>query len=156
MSIINRQNWNSTPGRIRLTSGEPVATSLQTSLQAWAPFTKCHRCFSKRPLASSTQTIRNPKKQNPRQAEVLIFWYTRTDSNRRPSVPKTDALIRWATGAYFKISCVEGLEGLEPSTLCLRGRCSNRLSYSPALARHALFYLCLAFFSSLGFTVIRQ
>ena len=28
-----------------------------------------------------------------------LTWYTRGDSNPRPSVPKTDALIHWATGA---------------------------------------------------------
>jgi hypothetical protein len=29
---------------------------------------------------------------------------------------------------------LEGLEGLEPSTRGLRGRCSNQLSYRPAIA----------------------
>lgn len=30
---------------------------------------------------------------------------------------------------------LEGPVGLEPTTLCLKGRCSNRLSYGPAKAK---------------------
>ena len=33
-------------------------------------------------------------------ASLIQVWYTGRDSNPRPSVPKTDALIHWATGAY--------------------------------------------------------
>lgn len=42
---------------------------------------------------------------------LLFSWYTRRDSNSRPLVPKTSALIHWATGAPFVII-----------TLFLRGR----------------------------------
>ena len=39
------------------------------------------------------------KKKLPNRRQFFL-WYTRYDSNVRPSVPKTDALIHWATGAY--------------------------------------------------------
>jgi hypothetical protein len=34
---------------------------------------------------------------------------------------------------------LEGLEGLEPSTRGLRGRCSNQLSYRPVNEKNLLF-----------------
>jgi hypothetical protein len=54
------------------------------------------QCPGERPQRSRSNPILQmsgvPKKK-PQQVG-LFLWYTRTDSNRRPSVPKTDALIR--------------------------------------------------------------
>lgn len=41
-----------------------------------------------------TKKIRNLHLEIMEIAQIFRSWYTRTDSNRRPSVPKTDALIR--------------------------------------------------------------
>lgn len=40
-------------------------------------------------------------------------------------------MLRWTAGSWWREPHLGGAVGLEPTTLCLEGRCSFHLSYAP-------------------------
>jgi hypothetical protein len=58
----------------------------------------------------------------------------RVGVNRLPPVLNIYELknLRLGGDLFLNTNLLEGLEGLEPSTRGLRGRCSNQLSYRPS------------------------
>ena len=53
-------------------------------------------------------------------------WWAQMDSNHRPHAYQACALTNWAMSPFL----VE-INGFEPLTPCLQGRCSSQLSYTP-------------------------
>ena len=56
----------------------------------------------------------------------LFCWWAQMDSNHRPHAYQACALTNWAMSPFL----VE-INGFEPLTPCLQGRCSSQLSYTP-------------------------
>ena len=58
----------------------------------------------------------------------LFCWWAQMDSNHRPHAYQACALTNWAMSPFL----VE-INGFEPLTPCLQGRCSSQLSYTPVV-----------------------
>ena len=63
-------------------------------------------------------------------------WWAQMDSNHRPHAYQACALTNWAMSP-----CLVEINGFEPLTPCLQGRCSSQLSYTPASSNHKVFVL---------------
>ena len=66
----------------------------------------------------------------------LFCWWAQMDSNHRPHAYQACALTNWAMSP-----CLVEINGFEPLTPCLQGRCSSQLSYTPASSNHKVFVL---------------
>ena len=79
------------------------------------------------PRLLRSRTLKTANKSLRRTSSCpLLCWWAQMDSNHRPHAYQACALTNWAMSPFL----VE-INGFEPLTPCLQGRCSSQLSYTP-------------------------
>ena len=98
----------------------------------WAQMDSNHRRFGLRDF-SNLKTVRKVIHSSRATGSC---WWAQMDSNHRPHAYQACALTNWAMSP-----CLVEINGFEPLTPCLQGRCSSQLSYTPASSNHKVFVL---------------
>ena len=99
----------------------------------WAQMDSNHRPISLRDFFDISKafgrfSFSEPTNKPPctTSSHPLFCWWAQMDSNHRPHAYQACALTNWAMSPFL----VE-INGFEPLTPCLQGRCSSQLSYTP-------------------------
>ena len=109
-----------------------IHSSRATGSCWWAQMDSNHRRFGLRDF-SNLKTVR---KVIHSSRATRSCWWAQMDSNHRPHAYQACALTNWAMSP-----CLVEINGFEPLTPCLQGRCSSQLSYTPASSNHKVFVL---------------